>query len=74
MHDKLFLCFRQCLVLDAWKGILHCKAKMGAMGLVSFLQCSVEVKLFEEASNIVKIAKFSCKLFLCKKISRIVTS
>jgi hypothetical protein len=74
MHDKLFLCFRQCLVLDAWKGIFHCKAEMGAMGLVSFLQCSVKVKLFEKAFNVVKTTKFSCKLFLCKKISRIVTS
>jgi hypothetical protein len=27
----------------------------------------VEVKLFEEASNVVEKAKFSCKLFLCKK-------
>jgi hypothetical protein len=74
MHDRLFLCFRQHLVLDAWRDILHCKAEMGTMGLVWFLQCSVEVKLFEEASNVVKKAKFSCKLFLCKKISRIVTS
>jgi hypothetical protein len=47
---------------------------MGTMGLVWFLQCLVEVKLFEEASNVVEKAKFSCKLFLCQKISRILTS
>ncbi len=61
-------------MFDAWRDILHCKVEMGTMGLVWFLQCMVEAKLFEEASNVVKKAKFSCKLFLCKNIYRIITS
>jgi hypothetical protein len=67
--DKL--CVWQCSMLEVWRGIFDCKAKMDIVGLVCCWWSSVEVKLYEETSAIEEEAKFLKKIVPMLIFSRV---